>query len=111
MEITFNNNKLKRLAEDEAMCVKILGALRAKLFMKRLGDLCIAETLEDVRYLPGHYHELVGDRKGQWACSLDQPYRLIFEPRGNPIATNDTGQYLWSKIKSIKIIGIENYHE
>lgn len=39
-----------------------------------------ADTLEDVRYLPGHYHELTESRKEQWACDLDQPYRLIFEP-------------------------------
>lgn len=27
--------------------------------------------------LLGHYHELLGDRKGEWACDLDQPNRLL----------------------------------
>ena len=30
------------------------------------------------REYPGHFHPLRGDRDGEWACSLDQPYRLIF---------------------------------
>ena len=38
----------------------------------------------------GHYHELTGDRKGEWACDLDQPYRLIFEPHEKPIPVSYT---------------------
>lgn len=67
MDITFSNNKLKKYAENESTCKK-LGEVRSKLYMVRLRDLLSAETLEDVRYLPGHYHELVENRKGQWAC-------------------------------------------
>lgn len=73
----FQDKKLSKQAEDYKKCKKEQGEIRAKLFMKRIGDLYNAETLEDVRYLPGHYHELTGDRKGEWACDLDQPYRLI----------------------------------
>lgn len=35
-----------------------MGQIQAKLFNRRLGDLRNAVTLEDVRYLPGRYHEL-----------------------------------------------------
>ena len=84
--------------------------MRAKLYNKRLGDLQSAMTLEDVRHLPGHYHELTGDRKGQWACDLDQPYRLVFEPHENPIPLNDSGQYIWLEIKGVEIVEITNYH-
>ncbi len=65
MDITFNNKKLNKLANDFKKCQKEMGKLRAKLLNKRLGDLQNAESLEDVRYLPGNYHELTGDRKGQ----------------------------------------------
>lgn len=77
MEISFQNNKLEKIASDERKCLKEFGKKRADLFLQRLSDLNAALTLEDVRYLPGHFHELTGDRKGQWACDLDQPYRLI----------------------------------
>ena len=65
MDITFSNNKLKKYAENESTCKKKLGEVRSKLYMARLRDLLSAQTLEDVRYLPGHYHELVENRKGQ----------------------------------------------
>jgi proteic killer suppression protein len=48
-----------------------MGQQRARLYNIRLGDLAKATTLEDVRNLPGNYHELKKNRKGQWACDLD----------------------------------------
>lgn len=87
-----------------------LGKNRAKKLKARLTQLQAASTLEDVRHLPGNYHELTGDRKGQWACDLDQPYRLIFTPHENPIPVNDDGQYIWVEIKGIEVIEIVNYH-
>lgn len=87
-----------------------MGAQRAKLFNKRLSDLRNALTLEDVRHLPGHYHELTGNCKGQWACDLDQPYRLIFKPHENPIPADAHGRYIWQEIKGVEILEITNYH-
>lgn len=78
--------------------------------MQRIGDLYDAETLEDVRNLPGHYHELVQNRKGQWACDLDGPYRLIFTPQERPIPTDANGKYIWIEIQGVEIIEITNYH-
>jgi proteic killer suppression protein len=110
MKIEFNNNKLKKYANDDRLAAKKLGSRESKLYKQRLDDLTAAETLEDVRYLPGNYHELVQNRKGQWACDLVHPYRLIFGPLENPIPSNDDGQYLWIEIKGIEIIEIEDYH-
>ncbi len=78
MEVTYKNNKLRKYAEDERFSVQKLGKVRSELYLQRIGDLISAQTLEEVRHLPGKYHELTGNRKGQWACNLDQPYRLIF---------------------------------
>ena len=110
MEIAFLDKDLRKQAEDYRKCRKEQGEIRAKLFFKRIGDLSVAETLEDVRNLPGHYHELTGDRKGQWACDLDQPYRLVFEPLEKPIPTDKDGKYIWVQIKGIDIVQISNYH-
>jgi len=110
MDLTFRTKKLEKLANDYRRCQRELGAIRSKLLNIRLNDLRDAETLEDVRYLPGHYHELIGDRKGQWACDLDHPYRLIFEPHENPIPTNQVGNYLWVEIKGVEIVEIIDYH-
>ncbi len=110
MDITFQNKKLARQANDDKKCRKELGEQRASLYKQRLSQLSAAETLEDVRFLPGHYHELTGDRKGQWACDLDQPYRLVFEPHEKPIPKNAEGKYLWIEIKGVEIIEIVDYH-
>ena len=111
MDIIFDDKKLEKLANDYRKCQKVMGQQRAKLYNIRLGDLVKAETLEDVRNLPGNYHELKENRKGQWACDLDQPYRLIFEPHENPIPTDVSGKYIWFEIEGVEIIEITNYHE
>jgi proteic killer suppression protein len=111
MDIIFDDKKLEKLANDWAKCQKAMGNTRAKLYHKRLNELRAAETLEDVRHLPGHYHELKSNRKGEWACNLDQPYRLIFVPQEVPIPTDTHGKYLWPEIKGIKIVEITDYHE
>ncbi len=110
MVVTFDDKDLEKCANDTKYCVKKLGMRRAKLYLDKLQKLYLADTLEDVREIPGHFHELVGVRKGQWACDLDQPYRLIFEPHENPIPTDSTGKYIWLEIKGVEIIEITNYH-
>ena len=111
MDISFSDKDLRKQANDDRKALKEMGKLRADLYKRRLTQLEDATTLEDVRYLPGNYHELKNNRKGQWACDLDQPYPLIFKPQENPIPTNEDGQYIWSDIKGIEVIEIINYHK
>lgn len=110
MNITFANKNLKKWANNDKQAIKKLGKRRAELYKQRLDDLMDVATLEEVRYLPGNYHELKGNRKGQWSCNLDQPYRLIFEPHEHPIPTNESGQYIWGEIKGVEIMEITDYH-
>ena len=111
MDITFADKKLQKIVSDDRIMVKEFGKRRAEKIRDRLAQLKFAKTLEDVRYLPGNYHELTGNRKGQWACDLDQPYRLVFEPQEDPIPTNEHGQFIWFKIVGIEIIEMVNYHK
>lgn len=110
MEVFFKNKKLQKYAENTKFSITKLGPQRSELYMRRIGDLMAAESLEDLRHAPGHYHDLVGDRKGQWACNLDHPYRLIFVPHEEPIPTDEGGKYIWIEIKSVIVINIEDYH-
>lgn len=111
MEITFIDNKLEKFANDDRKLVKEFGKIRAKKITERLAQLRSANTLEDVRNLPGNYHELINNRKGEWACDLDQPYRLIFTPHNRPIPSNKDGQYIWLEITGVEVIEIINYHK
>ncbi|WP_218155317.1 hypothetical protein [Chitinophaga sp. YR627] len=77
------NNDRKRLKE--------FGKLRSEKIRIRLAQLRDAENLEEVRHLPGNFYELTNNRKGQWACDLDQPYRLVFTLREKLIQASKQG--------------------
>ncbi len=110
MDVTFNNKKLEKYANNDSKGKQGLGATRFKLYKRRLDQLAAASTLEDLRYAPGNFHELREDRKGQWACSLDGSYRLILTPKEAPIPSNEHGQYSWDAIKAVIMIEIVDYH-
>lgn len=110
VKITFRDKRLEKLANNQRAMVRALGTIRAKKFRLRLQQLKFSDNLEEVRFMSGNCHELKGDRKGQWACDLDQPYRLIFAPLEVPIPTNVAGQYIWIEILGLEIIEITNYH-
>lgn len=109
MNITFSEKILKKIANDDKKLIQRFGPKRAKLIRRRLDDMAAAETLEDLRHVPGNYHELKANRKGQWACNLDHPYRLLFVPHENPIPT-ENGNYIWIEIKGVDITEIKDYH-
>ncbi len=110
MNITFKDRKLAKIAHDENKLKAKYGKVRGRKIKERLDDLRRSETLEAVRYLAGNFHELTADRKGEWACDLDQPYRLIFVPHEDPIPTDEHGRYIWLEIRGVRITEITDYH-
>ena len=108
MNITFADKKLEKYANNYKTAVKKLGKKRADLFIKRLEDLKQALNYEELQFLPGNFHILKGDRKGQWACNLDHPYRMIFQPVSLPEAANKT--YILIELIDAEIIEIVDYH-
>lgn len=111
MDITFADKKFEKLANDDKKLVKEYGKQEAGKIIIRLAQLRAATTLEDVRNLPGRYHELKNNRKGQWGCDLVHPYRLVFTPHENPIPVNEHGQYIWLEITGVEIVEVINYHK
>jgi len=110
MKITFGDKRIEKLVNDIKSLQKSYGSIGAKIIRRRLDDLQAAYTLEDIRYLPGKYHELKENRKGQLATHLEEPNRLIFMPDHNPIPLTESGSLNWKAINCIKIIEITNYH-
>jgi len=111
VDLLFNREHDRKACLDEKSMKKAFGERRAKPLKKRLDDLDAAITLSDMRYLPGRCHELVGDRKGQLALDLDQPYRLIFEPADDPVPTREDGGLEWTLVRVIRILEIGvDYH-
>lgn len=110
MDITFAQRKMAKVVGKDKDLFREFGPLRGKKIKQRLDQLRGATTLEDLRHAPGRFHELGTDRKGQWACDLDGPYRLIFEPQQQPIPTNADGQYIWAEITGIEVVDVTDYH-
>ena len=106
MNILFEDKDLKKCATDKAYALKTLGQWRAQRYVDRLAQISDAANFEALRGLPGHYHDLVGNRAGQWACDLDQPYRLIFKSTNEgPVA-----QIVWANERIAKMLEIVDYH-
>jgi len=111
MIITFTNKKLKKYANNYKLAIQKLGTKRAEIYQKRLDDISAAESFADLEFLPGRFHQLKENRKDQWSCDLDHPYRLIFIPGENPIPKNDSGVQILIEIKSAEIVEIEDTHQ
>ena len=111
MEISFKSEKLRKLCTEQRIAVREHGSVRANKIRVRLDDMAAAENLAVMRTLPGHYHELTGDRKGQLAVSLDGPYRLIFEPANEPVPCNADGGLSWVEVTAVRILEIVDYHD
>jgi len=110
LDIIFSSEKLKKLFNDQKSLTRQYGANQAKRIRQRLDDLRAADTLEQMRNLPGRCHELKGDMAGQLSLDLVHPYRLIFEPANNPVPKKPDEGLDWKQVTAIRVIGVEDTH-
>jgi len=76
-----------------------------------LRELAAAETLDDMRHLPGaRCHQLTADLKGRFAVDLVHPDRLVFSPDHDPVPEKDDGGLDWRGFTAICIDGVGDYH-
>jgi proteic killer suppression protein len=109
MKIQFRDKKLRALCEQNAVSVKTLGANCARRLKLRLVALeaaaCIAELAA------GSPHPLKGERAGQFALDLTGGQRLVFGPAHDPCPARPDGGIDWSRVTSICIEYIGDYHD
>lgn len=110
MEVTFEDAKLQRTCEDERRMARKFGRRRTDRLMVRLSALESADSLEDLRHAPGHYHELTANRAGHLSADLDQPYRLIFRPTADPAPIDEHGRLRWERVTAVTIVAIDDTH-
>jgi len=68
------------------MLIRSYGSRCAKLIRRRLDELRVANSLQDIRTLPqARCHELKGNHAGKLSVDLEHPYRLLFRPVNEPI--------------------------
>ena len=111
MTITFKKEKTQKIFNSEKLLRKEYGKENAKIINRRMAILKASVCLDDVpKGKPDRCHPLHGDRSGQFAVDLKHPFRLIFEPDHDPVPRKENGEADLTKIISIKIIGVEDYH-
>lgn len=111
MEITFPDPRLKKLCEDTAQRKRKFGEPVAGKLKIRLDELDAAQCMEDMRYLPGHWEELRGDRKGQFSCRLAGGMRLVIAPKRQPPPVKPDGGLDWRAIDQVTVIEVVDYHD
>ena len=111
MDITFKNRKLEKIFNSEKELCKKFGQENGRLIMRRMMVLNAAPCLVEVPdKRPERRHELKGNRRGQFAVDIKQPYRLVFKPNHKPLPRKDDGGLDLERITAITILGVEDYH-
>ena len=110
MEISYANSRIQKICTIDKIALKTLGKNCAAVLVDRLIQMKGAQNLEELRFAPGAWHELTGDRKGQLACSLLGRVRLIFSPTNVPRPIKPDGGLDWSKITAVMNLEIVDYH-
>lgn len=111
MKIDFLSIKDKLRFENPKLAVKAFGAESAKKLKTRLDDLDAAQSMQDMRQVPGHWEELKNDRAGQFSARLHGGWRLIVKPQKQPPPTKPDGGLDWHAIDAIHIIEVADYHD
>lgn len=107
MKISFDNSELEKCAQDQRYGRKRLGRLYV-VYLHRLQVMRQVDHLEDLRHAPGHFHQLKGRRRGEWACRLSKNFRLVFKP--NDFGNLVDNQKDWSWIQHVLILEVIDYH-
>ena len=111
LKIDFLSVKYKDFFENSKEVIKKHGAENAKKLQTRLDDLDAAQSMDDMRSLPGKWEELKNDRAGQFSARLHGGLRLIMKPQKQPPPTKPDGGLDWPAIDSIYITEMVDYHD
>lgn len=111
MDVSFSIGKVAKICNSAKKLRGEYGPRMAALIQQRLAELQAADTLADMRSLPGaRCHELKGNLAGHLAVDLVHPHRMVFVPDHDPVPSKDDGGMNWDEITAVVVIGIGDYH-
>lgn len=98
MKVEYNSKGIRKVCTNASAAEKKYGVDMAEKIHMRIDQIKAADSVEDmIQYHIGRCHPLKGNRKNQFAVDLVQPYRLVFEKKGD-------------EIRIVNILEIVNYH-
>jgi proteic killer suppression protein len=107
--ILFDDERLRKLCEDEKTAKKNLGRDSAKKLKSRLADLRAAQTVRDL--VAGKPHPLKRDRAGEFSLELHGGVRLVFAPANEPAPRTVDEAVDWARVTEVLVIYIGDYHD
>lgn len=111
MDILFASKDLERLCHEDKVATRTIGADSARKLRSRLDDLNAAATLSYASKLPGRFHALTGDRKGQFAFHLQGGCRLVIEPVGDPMPRRVDDSPDLERVTIVRVVFVGDYHD
>lgn len=109
MDISFGSARLARLLASDRDLTRRYGAIGARKVRTRLIQIEAADTLADMRLMPGRCHELKGDRRGGLAVEVHGGLRLVFKP-ADPVPQRDDGGLAWDRVEAVIVLEVVDYH-
>jgi plasmid maintenance system killer protein len=106
----WKSRKLEKTCASDSAGQRRWGAQNWRILQRRLATLDAAECLRDLENVPGGFHELKADRRGQFSLDLWGPMRLVFVPDHDPVPRVEDGGIDRSQVTRIQIIEVVNYH-
>lgn len=91
--------------------MQALGPPLAEKLKRRLADLVAASFAADLFALPGQPRELIDNRPGHIAIDLINGQQLIFQSGHVRTPLLQSGSVDWSRVRRIKILGLESSHD
>ena len=110
MELTYKNNKLKKLCEDSSYNSELKEKYGKDVSIKlpqRIIELKAFDSVFQIPVTPPYRrHKLKGKRKDEFAIDITRQYRLIFKNNENNILIDDL-----KNIKKIIIMEVSKHYE
>lgn len=104
MKILYATKKLEKICKDEGARKRFRADLANGVALRH-NALEVADSMDDLKRIDpsGRWHELTGNRDGQWAGRLSRNYRLIIKPVRD-------GMKIVEVEETVKVLDIEDYH-
>lgn len=79
MQVNYKNRHIEKICTNASVAAKKFDKRTVGLIQQRVDEIHAADSVEMlVQFGIGRCHQLVGDRKGQFAMDLVHPLRLVF---------------------------------
>lgn len=111
MDVSFKNAKIRKAFKSERSLSSQHGSRLACIILDRLRMIEQAPCLADVpRRAPTLCHQLKGDRDEQFAVSVGERYRLVFEVDHDPIPRRGDGGIDLEAVTAVVVTEVVDYH-